>query len=792
MGIRLFVATLASAIVLAACGGGGGGTTPPTTSLPEYPTLVPSAAFSLPTLAAAPEHVVVAGTQQGRVVVAPGVAAVGGLTVDWLDASTPSSPVVLATTTTRADGTFSLSTNTGTIAPTDQWLRATLGDGTVLRAYATGWVEVSPGTDAALREIARLRQAGAFTAHVLAAAELAGAQESATLAWLTSPVTQSPGPASDVLVEHLRYLAPWNKLLDAFALAIVSQGAGDISGLFPVGDTFWPSTVRVNAATSAATYRSTCFAPPTSTLESCGIQSSDAPGIAADTNPVRSTGVGRIQPDGRPNFNQALVQVRELPLIEFPYVVGSRVLYENAAFILPLDHTIHAAIKVIRRTYPAEAIAALGGTVQAVKVVLDFEVALLDTVSAQQSDILVRETRWYSPGNGRVRYESTTLSRTAPQTTIADGLAPVTSSSVSVLAAGVSGTFFAPAAIPFAGVADVVSLGLRHRHAVYSAALNRIFVAIPANGGEILELDPATLAIGRTLPTGAVPGRLAVSADGTQLYAGLDGGELAQWRIADFALVHRTTLPLDSSGDRYRRVYDIAIDPFDVDRALVLAGGNNFGNSGALLIYRQGALVLRDAPRYYALDWGWGYYSPNAVAWSPTVHNEYVAGSLGSPQSIYRFRANEASGVNTDVSSLLRVSDVGWQEIGSSILTNAGRLLDPVTFAQQGELTFASTPLAKCRRQDATMTNTDLCQLALYWPTYVRLDHATSLFRGTYRPVLANVVNGCNGAIVSDSIALSGLVLTPMSVSRSLASTWDTGGADELCSLQVWTLHGAH
>ena len=801
MGIRLLVATLASALTLAACGGGGGssvggGATPPTTPvvtpLPDYPTLVSSAAFSLPVLAVAPEHAVVAGTQQGRVLVAPGVAAVGGLAVEWLDASTPSSPVVLATTTTRADGTFSFAANAGTVAPVDQWLRATLGDGTVLRAYATGWVEVTPGTDAALREIARLRLAGAFTAHVLAAAELAGAQESATLAWLTSPVTQPPGASSDAMVEHLRYLAPWNKLLDAFALASVSQGAGDVSGLFPVGDTLWPSTVTVNAATSVATFRSTCFAPPTTTVSSCGIQSPDAPGIAADTNPVRSTGIGRIQPDGLTHFNEALVQVGELPLIEFPSVVGTRVLYDNAAFILPFSRTIHAAIKVTRRTYPAETIAALGGTVQAVKVVLDFEVALLDTVSAQQTDMLVRETRWYSPGNGRVRYESTTLTRTAPQATISDGSAPVASNGVSVLAASVSGTFFAPAAIPFAGVADVVSLGLRHRHAVYSAALNRIFVAIPANGGEILELDPATLAIGRTLPTGAVPGRLAVSADGTQLYAGLDGGELAQWRVFDFALVHRAALPLDSSGDRYRRVYDIAIDPFDVDRVLVLAGGNNFGNSGALLIYRQGALVLRDAPRYYALDWGWGYYSPNAVAWSPTVRDEYVAGSLGSPQSIFRFRADEAGGVNTDVSSLLRVSDVGWQEIGGSILTNAGRFLDPVTFAQQGMLAFASTPLTKCRRQDATVTNTDLCQLSPSPPTYVRLDHATSAFRGTYRPVLVNVVNGCSGNIVSDTIALSGLVLTPMNASRSLASTWDTGGADELCNLQVWTLHGVH
>ena len=792
---RFLVVALVSAATLVACGGGGGGSSASAVAPPaSYPTLVQSPSFSLPTLVAPAEHAIVAGTQQGRVLVAPGVPAASGLRVDWLDASNPVAPVVLASTTTRGDGSFSLTGNTASAAPVDQWLRATLGDGTMLRAYATGWIELSPGTEAGLREIARLRKAGAFSAHALTAGELAGAQESATLGWLTSPVPQPPAAAADAMVEHLRYLAPWNKLLDAFALAAVSQGAGDVSGLFPIGDTLWPSTTTVNAATSRATFRSTCFASPTLAAASCGIQSTDAPGLAADTNPVRSTGIGRIQPNGLAPFNDALVQVGELPLIEFPYVVGTRVLYDNAAFILPFTNSIHAAIKVTRRTYPAESVAALGGAVQAVRVVLDFEVALLDTLSGSQTDILTRETRWYSPGNGRVRYEGTTLTRSAPQTTIDSGAATVVSNDFTVRADSVSGSFFAPPPIPFAGMADVRGLGLRHRHAIYSSTLNRIYAAAPLNGGEILELDPDTLAVLRALSTGAVPGRLAVSNDGTQIYAGLDGGEIAQWRIADFALVHRTTLPVDSSGARYRRVYDLAIDPFDNDRIVVLAGGNAFGNSGALLVYRQGALVLRDAPRYYATDWGWGYYSPNEVAWSSTTRDEYLAASLGSPKSIYRFHADETGGVTTDVSSLLRVDDVGWQEIGGSLLTSTGRSLDPLTFASQGALDFASTPLTQCNRQDSAVTNTDLCKIggvAYAPPIYVRLDHLTSLFRGTYRPALVDVTNGCSGGSApSNSVILSNPVLTPMSVGRSLVSTWDGGDADELCSLQVWTLHG--
>ena len=70
-----------------------------------------------------------------------------------------------------------------------------------------------------------------------------------------------------------------------------------------------------------------------------------------------------------------------------------------------------------------------------------------------------------------------------------------------------------------------------------------------------------------------------MSSDGTLLYAGLDGGQLVEFRI-----VRQVGIPNDPYGTPYNRVYDLAIDPFDSDRILVLAGGNAYGNSGALLM----------------------------------------------------------------------------------------------------------------------------------------------------------------------------------------------------------------
>ena len=777
---------LLTAVVLTGCGGGGGGSdgsvtaTPP--APPAFPTLVQSAGFTLPSIEVAPERPAVAGAQQGRVLAAPGTYA-SAVRVDWLDASDADAPRVIATTLTDSSGAFALPVSqVAGVAATDLWLRATLHDATELRAFATHWTEVSVGTEAAVREIARLRKAGAFTAHPLTTLELAQAQESLGFVWLERFSDRAPTAAVAAMVEYIRFLAPWNRLLDKLALAGINDGAGDVAGLMPLNDASWLSTVTRSSVPGSheATFRSVCHSSSIPERYDCSVQSPDDPDLG-DQLVIQRNGIRlRLSGDTSSPLGAVLSQLNDVPLLEFPQVPGTRVLIDNPQLVLLTEPTVHAAVKITRRTYQAASVQALGRSVQAVQVVLDYEIALLNTASRQQVDVLARERRWFSPQGGRVRVETIAQLRTGAQ---------VITSAYTIGAESVSGAFFLPPVPPFAGVADVRAIGLRHRHAVFSAARGRIYVAADSASPQILELEPATLATVRVIQVPSVAGRLAVSADGQRLYAGLDGGQLVEWQLSDMSQVRQTMLPTDPDGRRYITVYDLAVDPFDPARVLVLAGGVSFGGSGAVLLYREGVLTLRDAPRYYATDYGWGYYSLNAFAWS-SVRDEYLAASLGSPKGLYRFRVGTTA--TTDVSMLQRVDDLGWRERDGIILTDRGALLDATSFATVGSLGLGSFGLTGCSRLEAA---TDLCEIAglgVAPPFFVQLNHATGAFLGTYRPAITEVTNGCDSSGVREgSLGLDDRQLTPMGDGRSLVSTLTTSNGSR-CSLQVWSLHGAY
>lgn len=781
---RTPVLSLAFLALLSACGGGGGSSDSAPPARIDYPTLVQSGEFTLPTITSPPDRSTLAGTQRGRVLLSPGVTAPAGLTVEWLNASVPDAPQIRATTATGAEGDFLLTAQVSGIAAADQWLRVTLPDGTRLRAFATGWSELSPASEVAVREIARLRRAGAFTAHVLESSELAGAQESLGLVWAGSFGSLNVPGAVAALMEYLRFFAPWNQLLDKLALPGVNQGAGDMAGLMPVGAVTWPSDVARgigSPASTPATFRSICFTGSIAERSDCSISSNEAPDLG-EALTVRRTGISlKAEDDTSTALGKVMSEVGELALIEFPHVVGARTLYDNPRFEARADDAIHASVKITRRTYPVEAVQALGRSVQAVRVVLDYEIALLDRNSQKQRDLLVREQRWFSPQGGRVRAETLARVRDAGQV-VSDGFA--------VAAESVDGSFFAGPAPPFGGVANVRSLGIRHRHALYSAVLDRIYVATATGQGQILELNSDTLQTLRTVDTGSVPGRLALSADGTRLYAGLDGGQVVEWRVSDLTQVRHTTLPLDPYGVPYDRVYDLSVDPFDPARVLVLAGMSNvFGGSGAVLVYRDGALVLRDAPRYYAFDYGWGYYSLNAISWS-TVRDEYLGAFNGSPMSLFRFKTGATS--TSEVASLLRVDDLAWRDVAGEILTHRGTLIDAATLSPVRALALGPFALRDCNRLVAT---TDLCEiggLGVYPPFLVHFDHLTGAFLGTYRPSIADITNGCPEVGVREgSLGLDDRVLSPMTGGRSLVSTLTTNDGQR-CSLQVWGLQGVN
>jgi hypothetical protein len=772
-------------IALGLCGGeiGCSGTpTPVFNRCPDFPTLVQSADFGLPKIVAPPEHPSIPGSQRGKVRTASTSSAVG-LTVELLDATLPASTVVLAASTTDADGSFSLTDTSSGLSPVDRWIRVTLADGTFMRAYATGWTEITPGTEAAVSEIARLRKAGAFTAHHFARSELAGAQESFSLVWQSSFFALGAAAAANAVREYARFHPRWNRLLENVASASASDSSGDIAGMFPLGTATWPSEITRAGITAAVDVITNCLAPGDREAHRyCSIVARPALDLTEQLD-VSDRGIVLHSDVARADVLQSLVQeVGDLPLLEFPYAAGTRVLFDNPRLASLHDSHI-GSLKITRRTYSLDTVQALGGSVQAVQVVLDYELASVDCHTGKAVDVLARERRWFSPLAGRVRAESAEWIR-------ADG--QVTSSETRIVANSISGdTFFGDPVQPFAGVADVQSLALRHRHAVHSRALDRIFVGTDSGGGSILELDPNTLATIRSTPVPAAPGRLAVSGEGSRLYAGMDGGKMAEIDTATLGLIRVFDLPPDPYGAQYDRAYDMSVDPFDPSRLLVLSGRSTvFGSTGAVLLYRAGSLLLRDAPRYYASDYGWGFYSLNAIAWSGT-RDEFLGASLGSPQSLFRFHAG--ANAFSDVAALARVDDVGLIDVGGEIVTSKGKVLDAQSLTTLRTLSIEPFGLKDCNRLE---DHSDLCGVdsggAWSPPFFVHLDHSTGAFLGTYRPFIAQVANGCPEiAVRENSLGLDEAVLRPMGDGRSLVVTLPTGRGSA-CGLQVWRLHGAY
>jgi len=146
------------------------------------------------------------------------------------------------------------------------------------------------------------------------------------------------------------------------------------------------------------------------------------------------------------------------------------------------------------------------------------------------------EHAWWAAGIGLVRAERS----------VADGAgAPIDGVQTLVLTAGtVRGQpLFQPEPD---GTVTVVTLA--HRALVYDAGRNRYYASVPGSvpgqGNRIATVHPTTGAIGFSAPVGSEPAALALSADGSVLYVGLDGsGDVVRLRLPDMLELGRTRLP---------------------------------------------------------------------------------------------------------------------------------------------------------------------------------------------------------------------------------------------------------
>lgn len=199
------------------------------------------------------------------------------------------------------------------------------------------------------------------------------------------------------------------------------------------------------------------------------------------------------------------------------------------------------------------------------------------------------ENSWWAPGIGMVRAERSVAD--------ADGRPIEAPQTLSVSSGSVGGQLlFAPRPD-----GTVTKIPLTHRALVHDAARGRYYASVPsgssAQPNTIASIDAVTGAVSHSAPIGANPGPLALSADASRLYVGLDGsGEVLQLRLPDLAELSRTRLP-SPPGDAQWTAESITVSPLDPGVAAVAMQrvATSPRHTGVALI-RDGVLQARTTP----------------------------------------------------------------------------------------------------------------------------------------------------------------------------------------------------
>lgn len=213
---------------------------------------------------------------------------------------------------------------------------------------------------------------------------------------------------------------------------------------------------------------------------------------------------------------------------------------------------------------------------------------VLSPSSMAQSVITINATEdtWWAPGIGLVRSE-----RVA---TDANGAIVIPTHTFVIASGSVAGAaLFQP---PLDGT--LLKLPLLHNGLVFDAVRQRYYASIPGsvvgNGNSIASIDPATGAVSYSAPVGSEPFALALAADGSTLYVGLNGsGDVVKLRLPDLTELSRTRLPAPAFFGQML-AETIAVSPIDPNVVAVsmLRVGVSPRHGGVALI-RAGVLQPR-------------------------------------------------------------------------------------------------------------------------------------------------------------------------------------------------------
>ncbi|MFN0305717.1 MAG: hypothetical protein ACKVQU_35805 [Burkholderiales bacterium] len=201
--------------------------------------------------------------------------------------------------------------------------------------------------------------------------------------------------------------------------------------------------------------------------------------------------------------------------------------------------------------------------------------------------VTASEETLFAPGVGMVR-----ATRTATDST-GTTIEPTHTLTFSfAIVGGVAWSTAPPPSPPPPIEGQVLDVPLVHNDLVYDPLRNRYYASIPASqgntGNRIATLDPATGQLSHSSPIGPEPGALAIAADSSVLYAGLDGsGEVVKLALPSMAEIGRTQLSPTPSVVLWR-AQSIAVSPANANVVAVSMVSNDANAS------HVGVALLRD------------------------------------------------------------------------------------------------------------------------------------------------------------------------------------------------------
>jgi DNA-binding beta-propeller fold protein YncE len=140
---------------------------------------------------------------------------------------------------------------------------------------------------------------------------------------------------------------------------------------------------------------------------------------------------------------------------------------------------------------------------------------------------------------------------------------------------------------------QVLDIGIVHNSLVYDSGRNVYYASVPGSvigaGNSIATISPATGQVTHSVPIGSEPNQLALAADGSVLYVGLDGSnEVLRLALPSMSAQGRVHLITHSFFGR-TRAESVAVSPVDSSVAAVAMAWVNFFDP-----HHAGDALLRD------------------------------------------------------------------------------------------------------------------------------------------------------------------------------------------------------